>query len=137
MKGKLTLIGLFGLFLAPIMIALVLNSEWVDWRASPDRSHGELIEPVVPLGAFRFDDAGGQSRMLSDLTDRWQLAHEITADCDADCEARIVVMRQIRHAQDRFIPEVGLLLLADQTINTELRQRVESLDPSFMIFDGP
>ena len=135
MKAKLTLIALFGLFLAPILIAVVLNSQWVDWRASPDRSHGQLIEPVQPLGAFTLTDAGGQDRDLSDFIDRWQLVHEIPAACDEACQQRVYMMRQIRAAQDRHIPDVGLIVLADETITDELRLRIEALDPSFVIFD--
>ena len=136
MKAKLTIIVLFGLFLAPILIAVVLNSQWVDWRASPDRSHGELIEPVQPLGEFSLADASGQARTLSDLTDRWQLVHEIPAACDDACQQRVFLMRQIRAAQDRHIPDVGLMILSDGAISDELRQQIEALDPSFIIFDG-
>lgn len=135
MKSKLTLIALFGLFLAPVLIAVVLNSQWVDWRASPDRSHGELIEPVQPLGAFTLIDAGGETRSLSDFTERWQLVHEISADCDEDCKDRIFMMRQIRAAQDRHIPDVGLIVLSDGRISDELREQIEGLDATFVIFD--
>ena len=135
MKSKLTLIALFGLFLAPVLIAVVLNSQWVDWRASPDRSHGELIEPVQPLGAFTLIDAGGETRSLSDFTERWQLVHEISADCDEACRDRIFMMRQIRAAQDRHIPDVGLIVLSDGRISDELREQIEGLDATFVIFD--
>ncbi len=135
MKAKFTIIVLFGLFLAPILIAVVLNSQWVDWRASPDRSHGQLVEPVQPLGEFELNDASGTARSLPDLTGRWQLVHEIVGACDQACEENIVLIRQIRAAQDRFIPDVGLLLLADQPLAPELIERIESLDASFLVFD--
>lgn len=136
MKSKLTLIALFGLFLAPVLIAVVLNSQWVDWRASPDRSHGELIEPVQPIGAFTLTATDGQTLSLDDLTGRWQLVHEITGDCNEDCRQRLFMMRQIRAAQDRHIPNVGLMLLADQPLSDELHGQVTALDPSFVIFDN-
>ncbi|MEM7053314.1 MAG: SCO family protein [Pseudomonadota bacterium] len=134
MKAKLTIIALFGLFLAPILIAVVLNSQWVDWRANPDRSHGELIEPVQPLGEFELADADGQNRRLSDFIGRWQLVHEIPGNCNEACQERVFMMRQIRTSQNRHIPDIGLVILADDTIPDEFRQRIEALDSSFVVF---
>ena len=49
MKSKMTLIALFAMFFTPMLVAVLLHSEWVDWRAAPEKAHGELVSPVVPL----------------------------------------------------------------------------------------
>jgi len=47
MKSKMTLIALFALFFTPMLLAVLLHSEWVDWRAAPEKAHGELVSPVA------------------------------------------------------------------------------------------
>ncbi|MCA1777874.1 MAG: hypothetical protein LC637_00400 [Xanthomonadaceae bacterium] len=136
MKNRLILIGLFAAFFAPLLIALLLHSEWIDWQAPPDRSHGILIDPVVPIGAFELADAQGQIRGPSDLTGRWWLILVQPDHCKRDCLARLELMRRIRLAQDRHRLEVGLMLITEGVLSELEIDSVELLDPTFMIFQS-
>lgn len=136
MKNKLTLLALFALFFAPVLVAIVLHSEWIDWQASPDKAHGELIDPVVPLGGFSLPDAGGNPRSLADLRGRWQLVHVVDDGCRGDCMQRLELMFNIRLAQDRHADEVGLILLADGELPSEKAATIESTDGNWLLFDG-
>jgi len=136
MNNKLTLIALIALFLAPVLVAVVLHSEWVDWRAAPERAHGELIDPVFPLGQFRHADAGGTSRELDDLLDRWQLVLIAGQTCGGACLETAGLMHNIRLAQDRHQDQVGLMMLVRQEMTPETRRRINDLDPAWLLFDG-
>jgi len=136
MKNKLVLIALFALFFAPMLVAVVLHSEWVSWRAAPDKAHGELIEPVVALGSFDQADADGTPRGLQDLIDRWQLLLVAHGQCRADCLESARLMHNIRLAQDRHMDEVGLVMLNTGQLTRATRRRIAELDPTWLLFDG-
>lgn len=46
-------------------------------------------------------------------------------------------LRQVRQAQDRHVPEVGLLLISETSIGDEQRARIRQLTEAFTIIDGP
>lgn len=135
MKNKLVLLALFALFFTPMLVAVLLHSEWVDWRAAPEKAHGELVEPVIPLGEFEHADAGGTPRRLQDLLDRWHLVLVVRRPCRSDCLETAALMHNIRLAQDRHLDEVGLVMLSTRELAPETRRRINGLDPSWLLFD--
>lgn len=136
MKNKLTLIALFALFFAPILTAVVLHSEWVDWRAAPEKAHGELIAPVVPVGEFSLADAGGIERTLNDLRGRWQMVFVSGHGCRAECLRTATLMHNIRLAQDRHQNELGLVMLSPADLDPDDYRRIRDTDPNWLVFDG-
>jgi len=135
MKNKLILIALFALFFTPMLIAVVLHSEWVDWQAPPDKAHGELLEPVVELGEFELMDAGDTARSLNDLLGHWQLVFVVREPCRNDCLETVELMHNIRLAQDRHREEVALVLLSAPALDPAIRQRIAEVDRSLLMFD--
>lgn len=136
MKSKLTLIALFALFFTPMLIAVLLHSEWVDWRAAPDKAHGELLSPVVPLGPFTLSDASGTARDQDDLLDRWHLVFIAPSTCARDCLQTAELMHNIRLAQDRRQPDVGLIMLGGAKMDESIRKQILALDTAWVLFDG-
>jgi len=132
MKGRLVLIALFGLFIAPVLVAVILNSRWVDWQASPDRAHGTLIQPVQPIGNFSLPDTGGEPRTQDDLTGYWWLVHIAGPQCQR-CLETIEVMRNIRLAQDRRFDDLKLMLLAPGEFRAPAGR---SLGPEWLTFSS-
>lgn len=136
MNNRLVLIALFAVFFAPVLVAVLLHSEWVSWQAAPEKAHGELVDPVVPLGEFRLPDAGGNTRTLSDLTGRWQLVHARPDGCGADCVETLSLMHNIRLAQDRHMDEVGLVALSQRDVDDGTLARLRAMDRGWHVFDG-
>lgn len=136
MKSKMTLIALFALFFTPMLVAVLLHSQWVDWRAAPEKAHGELVSPVVPLGEFDLQDASGDARDLDSLQGRWQLVYIAPRQCLSDCLETAGLMHNIRLAQDRRVSEVGLIMLGTGDIDPTAEERIDALDGSWLIFDG-
>lgn len=137
MNPRLTLILLFALFLAPILVAVLLNSRWVDWEPEPERSHGELIEPVVPLPDFRIVSADGEPVSRDDLLERWTLLQVEPAACAEACQERAYLLRQVRAAQNRHVPDIDLLLVTGPAPDAGLGERIRALDPVFDVVGGP
>jgi cytochrome oxidase Cu insertion factor (SCO1/SenC/PrrC family) len=137
MKARLTLILLFALFLAPILAAVLLNSKWIDWEPAPERSHGTLVEPVVPLPDFELETADGQSVSRESLLGRWILLQAEPGACTEACEQRAYLLRQIRAGQNRHVPDIGLLMLTGDRPDAALAERIRALDPVFDVIGGP
>ena len=136
MKSKMTLIALFAMFFTPMLVAVLLHSEWVDWRAAPEKAHGELVSPVVPLGAFGLRDVGGNARSLDDLLGRWQLVYIAPPACGSECIETAGLMHNIRLAQDRRASQAGLVLLSATELDDATHQRITRLDPTWLLFAG-
>jgi len=130
------LILVFVLFAAPVVVAILLNSQWIDWQPGGGRNHGELIQPVVPLPAFSTPDGPGSVIDNASLLDRWQLVQLRNSACDDECLRDLYWLRQVRRAQDRHQPDVGLLLISQVEVSAEVRAQITELADDFAIIDG-
>ena len=127
MKRKLTVLAVIGLFFAPVIIAVVLNSRWVDWTPAPGRSHGELVEPVVELGSVL---------PSGDWKGKWHLVRYQPGGCDEACLEALYWLRQARKAQDRHVPDIGLLLVSPVPLDAGRRAEILRLSPAWRVVDG-
>lgn len=137
MKARLTLILLFALFLAPILIAVLLNSKWIDWEPAPERSHGTLVEPVVPLPDFELETADEQAISRDRLLGRWILVQAEPGACGEACQERAYLLRQVRAGQNRHVPDIGLLMVTEAAPDRTLAEQLRALDPVFDVIGGP
>ncbi len=131
--NKQAIIIVFMLFLAPVIIAVLLHSEWFSWRPAETRNHGELIQPVIPLPEFDVVDAHGQALTRNDLIDRWFVIHRRHTACADECLEDLYWLRQIRRAQDRHQPDIGLMLLSTAPIDDDTLSKINELDEAFLV----
>ncbi len=132
-RNRLVLILLFAIFGLPVLASVLLHSRWIDWQPGAGRNHGELVEPVVALPPFPARDG---SPGLNDLKGRWQLVHLRQSSCAEDCLQDLYWLRQVRLAQDRHQPEVGLLLISTTPIDAPTRASISELAEDFAVIDG-
>ncbi len=135
-KNKITIVLVFAAFLVPAMIATLLHSEWLTWRPGETRNHGELIEPVIELPDFSLTMAGGDLLERADLIDQWQLVHHVRGACGEDCLEQLYWLRQVRLAQDRHQPDIGLMVLIESGIDSETVEAIRELSANFRILHG-
>lgn len=136
MSRKLTLLAVFAVFFIPLLVAVALHSEWLDWRIPATRQHGELIEPVQPLGSFSAVTADGQTISEAVIADRWQLAYVAPRQCTEQCLERLYWLRQVRRAQDRHRPEIGLMLVTGDELDAAAPARIVGLADDFVMLTG-
>ncbi|TVQ41604.1 MAG: hypothetical protein EA370_01605 [Wenzhouxiangella sp.] len=135
--NKTVIILVFVVFGAPVLIATLLHSEWFDARLGGTRNHGEFVHPVIPLpDGWSIQGAPGAVLEREDLLDRWHLVHLRQTVCDEDCLEDLYWLRQIRRAQDRHQPDVGLLLVSLVAVDEETRDQITALADDFLIADG-
>ncbi len=136
MKNRIAIVLVFVIFGAPVIIATLLHTEWIQWQPSGGRNHGELISPVIPLPAFSTTSALGEAIDRSGLEGRWQLVHWRLGRCDEACLDDLYWLRQVRRAQDRHQPDVGLVLISATPIDPETLQQIEALADDFVVIQG-
>jgi hypothetical protein len=70
-------------------------------RPEGRRNYGELIDPQRPLPAITGVDVNGQTVPLAALKDQWLLISVADSACDAACEQRLYLQRQLRETLGR------------------------------------
>lgn len=92
-KGRWKMLLLFLVAASP-----VIASYFTYYVIRPEgrRNYGELIDPQRPLPAITGVDAQGHEVDLRTLKDQWLLISVADSACDAACEKRLYLQRQLR-----------------------------------------
>ncbi|MDX1569934.1 MAG: hypothetical protein R3200_05560 [Xanthomonadales bacterium] len=115
LNPRLVLVVLFVLFLAPVLVAIVMNSRWVEWQPEPTKNYGELITPVVAVPA-------GLRELLP--ADQWILLAAFP-ECSAKCTRDIDHFERIDRALGRHGESLAPVLVLDAATPTDLPAHVE------------
>lgn len=139
MNNKLALIAVFLIFLLPVVAATLMHSQWFDWQPAGMRNHGELMQPVVPLQDFEIPRHDGHTpgMGLEALLDRWMLVYYHPAACGDTCLENLYWLGQVRRAQDRHQPDVGLIFAGRERANPEIVSAIQAVASDFLIISGP
>jgi len=76
------------------------------WAPRHTVNYGDLIEPPRPLSDPALNLADGAPFRLSQLKGKWVLVTVDTARCGAECEKKLVYMRQLRLTQGKDMERV-------------------------------
>lgn len=109
--SRAALVGIVLVFVVPLLLAVLLYSQHESWSLG-DASHGELIEPVRPLGSVEFLALDDQRLNTDDLRGHWTLIHIGGGDCADDCADSLYKTRQVRLALGHERSRVQRLYLA-------------------------
>lgn len=95
-------------------------------------NYGELIDPQRPLPqALALADLQGQLRPAASLRGQWLLLVVSGGACDAGCEKRLWLQRQLRETLGREKDRVDKvwLIVDDQPVRPETLRAVEAIAP--------
>jgi hypothetical protein len=107
-RAKLALIA--GLFALPIAASLTV---YRFFPPEPTANYGELILPPQSLVEDALSRPGGTAFRFRELRDRWILVASDSGACDAQCAAKLHLMRQVRVALGRDATRVARVFVAD------------------------
>lgn len=93
--SRKTLLLLIAVGIFPLVAAYALY--W-GWRPASRMNHGELLE-TRPAGLQKLKTADGRN-LAEAVSKKWVLLTVQTAACDARCQNKLYLMRQIRTAQN-------------------------------------
>ena len=133
---KRTIVLVFVMFGLPVVIATLMHSQWLDWQPKMTRNHGTLIQPVIEWDVARVADESGNEITKERLAGRWQLVYHTRSTCDEACMETLYWLRQVRLAQDRHVPEVGLLFVSEPAVSDETIALVNELSAGYVIASG-
>jgi cytochrome oxidase Cu insertion factor (SCO1/SenC/PrrC family) len=117
-RAKLLLI--VGVFALPIAASLTV------YRFFPPEAtanYGELILPPQSLVESALERPGGAAFRFADLRDRWMLVASDSGACEAQCAAKLHVMRQVRLALGRDATRVARVLVVDDFLAADFAAR--------------
>lgn len=122
---KMTLILL--VCAAPVIASYFLYFVWRP--ADSGAAYSDLIQPTVGLPAVAAREiVGGGSRPLQGLKGQWLLVVVGPAACDAACEQRLFMQRQLREMMGRERERIDKVWLVtdDAALKPELQQALAS-----------
>ena len=134
--NRTTIIAVFAVFFLPVVIAVLMHSDWFQWRPAETRNHGELIEPPHAMPDFRLQDIDDATIERADLLDQWQLLHVAHGACEESCVETLYWLRQVRRAQDRHQPEVDITLVTGEPVAAEMLSEIDALEADIRIIAG-
>ena len=114
-RQRLVIIGVFAIFLLPILAAMVMNATDRQWLPFGTRNHGALIRPppLVPAASLKAVD--GRPWHRDSFGDRWTIALRTALPCDESCVRVIETTLRARLALGDDIDRVQVVLTLDRT----------------------
>ncbi len=132
-RQRIQLLLIVAAFVLPALIAILLQTRWFHWDPQTTRNRGQLIQPVIALGANPANAALADGR-------RWSVLVRIPTTCDAGCERRIALLGRIREAQGKEMDRVQMVAWASAFAPTEpvwtLWQPDSALETSMALDEG-
>lgn len=121
-NGRVVILAVFAAFLAPVLIALLMQSSFWSYQPESSKAHGQLIKPVIALSELQ---------QAIPARDKWWLLTIDDGNCAEICEKTLIEMRQLRKAAGRHTQEIGLLYLSSNPIDPAVKQRIQTIEPKF------
>jgi hypothetical protein len=120
-RQQLTLLGIFALFLGPVLLVMLMRSSWWQYQPSGMQNNGHLVQPPVSLGL-------GQTQGIDA---KWLILHVLEQPCDQECVDYITTLRQIHRAAGRNAGHLAIVLLSATEAEPALRTTLEAIYPQF------
>jgi hypothetical protein len=120
-RQQLTLIGIFALFLGPVILVMLMRSSWWQYQPATLKNNGHLVQPPVQLAL----------QQSATLSGRWTILYVPEQPCEQACLDHAATLRQIHTAAGRNRDKLNVALLHEEPLDATLRERLISIYPAF------
>ncbi len=120
-RQQLTLLGIFALFMGPVLLVMMMRSSWWQYQPSGMKNQGLLVQPPVHLSLDQTKAYDG----------KWVILYVLEQPCDEGCNERVTAIRQIHRAAGRKSEHLAIVLLGESLIEPALQTRLEAIYPMF------
>ena len=120
-RQQFTLLGIFALFLGPVLLVIMMRSSWWQYQPGSLKNHGLLVQPPVQLS---FDQA-------QPIDGKWVVLYVLDNPCGDKCLENVTALRQIHRAAGRNSTHINIALLSDVQTEPALRSKLEAIYPKF------
>ena len=119
------LVGLFAVFVLPILAAYSLNVWWPHWSPFGRMNHGDLVEPAWEVEL---------ERVAEHAAGRWILLHPAAVPCDDVCEALLELTKRVHISLGKDYDRVVRMFVHRVGVPVE---RVRSMDAGLILVPAP
>ncbi len=130
-RQQVTLLGIFALFLAPVLLVVMMRSSWWQYQPEKFKNRGLLVKPPVQLsvGTVQADapEQDGTKSLASATNGKWLLLYVMPENCDRKCTDDIVSFRQIHKALGRQGKHLSIVILNTNKTGSEIQSKIESI----------
>lgn len=126
-RQQLTLLGIFALFMGPVLLVMMMRSSWWEYQPSGMKNQGQLVQPPVHLSLDQAES----------FTGKWLILYVLNQPCDTACVESVTAIRQIHRATGRKSEHLAIVLLSDSPADPELWARLEAIYPEFHFIADP
>ena len=120
-RQKITLLGIFALFLGPVLLVILMQSSWWQYRPPGLKNRGLLAQPPVHLSLNQTQSTEG----------KWLILYVLNQPCDQSCIENVTALRQIHRAAGKNSEHLAIVLLSETQATSALRSKLESIYPGF------
>lgn len=127
-RQQFTLLGIFALFMGPVLLVMLMRSSWWQYQPSGMKNHGYLVQPAVTLSL----------QQSTDIANKFLVLYVLGQACDQVCVENVTALRQVHRAAGRNGEHLAIVLLSESPVVPELRTRLEAIYPEFnFVTDSP
>jgi hypothetical protein len=120
-RQQWTLIGIFALFIGPVLLVILMRSSWWQYEPGGMKNHGYLVQPPVTLSLEKIEN----------LDRKWLILYTIDQPCKKTCIDEVTSLRQIHRAVGRHAEHLAIVLLSDTDLDPQLRMELTAIYPDF------
>jgi len=120
-RQQFTLIGIFALFMGPVILVILMRSSWWQYQPAGQKNLGHLVQPPIHLSVN-----GTQS-----FDGKWLVLYVLDQPCNQECIEQVTTLRQIHKATGRNNEHLAIVLLSRSNPDSALLSRLESIYPEF------
>jgi hypothetical protein len=118
-KNKLSLLAIILLFLAPVIVAIVMNSNLINYHPSSMKNRGEFISP--PINVTEIDN-------LKPYQDFWTIVYHHTGECLEECKNMLDLIYRVRLTKGHKMEKIKLLVLHPETQKPDIPAQYSSIE---------
>jgi hypothetical protein len=126
-RQQWTLIGIFALFMGPVILVMLMRSSWWQYQPATLKNHGHLVQPPVVLSLQQSDKLRG----------RWTILYVPEQPCGQACLDYAATLRQIHTAAGRNRDKLNVALLHPEPIEAAQRAQLASVYAGFELLVEP
>lgn len=112
-RNRKILILVASVFVIPVVVSMSLYM--TKWRPASTGNHGELIQPVRPIGGKVLQNLDGKTFNTKDLNGKWTMLHFGSSSCNEDCIKSLYYMRQVQTAQGKEADRLQRVFIVTDT----------------------
>jgi hypothetical protein len=117
-RNKLTISSLALLFIIPVIVAIVMNSNLIDFSPDSFKNKGIFIQPPVKIT---------DKESLKPFEGFWTVVYQHSGDCDETCMKMLDTLYRIRLTKGHKMTKIKLLVLHPDTDELLIPEQYDSI----------